>query len=94
MNKMIERVALALMERNIAANGWGEEMAAQMRCDEEYVDRWRVLAVVAIEAMREPTDEMVWQAAATYRAPVDSTVGEICTDLYRAMIDTARSKTA
>lgn len=84
MSEMIERVAKAIYE---GRNGVGA-MAWAHRQD-GYKDPYRIDARAAIEAMREPTQNMVWTAAAYLDAPKDNESLQRVKVGYAAMIEAA-----
>lgn len=70
------------LKRYEAENGFDAAFDAEFSGRDFAAESWEILARVAIEVMREPTDEML--AAGTSTGVVNETH-----DIYRAMIEAA-----
>jgi hypothetical protein len=83
MSEMVERAAEAICDAEFGPGMW-----AIPAHEQKFRDLYRVRARAAIEAMREPTDDMVDEGWRAKRAEIHDTAPEP-RDAYRAMIDAA-----
>jgi hypothetical protein len=88
MSEMVDRVAKA-----IAAEAWGHSLTGESlpweKIPDVYRDGYRRWAVKAIEAMREPTDKMVFDADTPVGDEgVSPTYADVRT-IWRSMINEA-----
>lgn len=86
MSEMVDRVARALFEHS--KSGWRTygDYAAMPQSGEAFRLEWAGKAQVAIEAMQEPTDEMIDFGQKIYTETSD------VRDAYVAMVHTAYSR--